>query len=75
MKQLYRHLVAVALMMLTVQGKSQDIHFSQIFETPILRNPSLAGLFNGDMRVQSVYRTQRGCIPLDTPVRSEYRHQ
>ena len=38
--------------------KSQDIHFSQIFETPILRNPSLAGLFTGDARIQSVYRTQ-----------------
>ncbi len=37
---------------------SQDIHFSQIFETPLLRNPSLAGLFSGDIRVQSVYRTQ-----------------
>lgn len=58
MKYLYRHLIAVAFIMLSVQGKSQDIHFSQIFETPILRNPSLAGLFSGDMRVQSVYRTQ-----------------
>ena len=37
---------------------SQDIHFSQIFETPLLRNPSLAGLFAGDVRVQSVYRSQ-----------------
>jgi type IX secretion system PorP/SprF family membrane protein len=38
--------------------KSQDIHFSQVFETPLLRNPSLAGIFSGDVRVQSVYRTQ-----------------
>jgi type IX secretion system PorP/SprF family membrane protein len=37
---------------------AQDIHFSQIFETPLLRNPSLAGLFNGDIRLQTVYRTQ-----------------
>ena len=36
----------------------QDIHFSQIFETPLLRNPALAGLFSGDIRVQSVYRSQ-----------------
>ena len=36
----------------------QDIHFSQIFETPIIRNPALAGLFAGDVRIQSVYRTQ-----------------
>lgn len=37
---------------------AQDIHFSQIFETPLLRNPALAGLFSGDLRVQSVYRSQ-----------------
>lgn len=37
---------------------SQDIHFSQFFETPLWRNPSLAGIFTGDIRVQAVYRDQ-----------------
>src|SRR5579871_2190773 len=37
---------------------AQDIHFSQFFETPLLRNPSLAGIFSGDMRLQTVYRNQ-----------------
>lgn len=37
---------------------AQDIHFSQFFEAPLLRNPSLAGIFNGDVRVQGVYRDQ-----------------
>ncbi|HYM94920.1 MAG TPA: PorP/SprF family type IX secretion system membrane protein [Chitinophagaceae bacterium] len=46
-----------------IQGGSsllyaQDIHFSQFFETPLLRNPSLAGIFTGDIRVQAVYRGQ-----------------
>ena len=36
----------------------QDIHFSQFFEAPLLRNPSLAGLFEGDYRTQAVYRDQ-----------------
>ena len=36
----------------------QDIHFSQFFEAPLLRNPSLAGIFSGDIRVQGVYRDQ-----------------
>jgi type IX secretion system PorP/SprF family membrane protein len=36
----------------------QDIHFSQFFEAPLLRNPSLAGIFTGDVRVQLVYRDQ-----------------
>ena len=36
----------------------QDIHFSQFFETPLLRNPGLAGIFTGDYRLQAVYRDQ-----------------
>lgn len=40
------------------QVNAQDIHFSQFFETPLLRNPALAGIFSGDIRVQAVYRSQ-----------------
>jgi type IX secretion system PorP/SprF family membrane protein len=39
-------------------GFAQDIHFSQFFEAPLLRNPALAGIFSGDVRLQTVYRTQ-----------------
>lgn len=45
-------------MYLIQSALSQDIHFSQFFEAPLLRNPSLAGIFNGDIRVQGVYRDQ-----------------
>jgi type IX secretion system PorP/SprF family membrane protein len=41
---------------------AQDPHFSQFFEAPLLRNPSLAGLFAGDVRVQGVYRNQWGSV-------------
>lgn len=37
---------------------AQDIHFSQFFEAPLLRNPSLAGIFKGDLRFQAVFRQQ-----------------
>jgi len=37
---------------------AQDLHFSQFFEAPLLRNPSLAGIFTGDYRIQGVYRDQ-----------------
>ena len=37
---------------------AQDIHLSQFFEAPLWRNPSLAGIFNGDLRFQGVYRSQ-----------------
>jgi type IX secretion system PorP/SprF family membrane protein len=40
----------------------QDIHLSQFFEAPLWRNPSLAGLFQGDLRFQGVYRTQWGSV-------------
>ena len=43
---------------LYLTGFSQDIHFSQFFETPLLRNPALAGIFSGDLRIQGVYRNQ-----------------
>lgn len=42
--------------------QAQDPHFSQFFEAPLLRNPSLAGIFDGDIRVQGVYRTQWGTV-------------
>src|SRR6478752_7014494 len=40
------------------KAKAQDIHFSQFYEAPLLRNPSLAGIFTGDIRAQIVYRDQ-----------------
>ena len=49
---------AVMLLVGTMPAKAQDIHFSQFFETPLLRNPSLAGIFKGDVRAQMVYRSQ-----------------
>ena len=56
-KIIHQHLV-VAILLCSLQGSAQDIHFSQIFETPLLRNPALAGLFTGDVRIQTVYRSQ-----------------
>lgn len=41
-----------------ITASSQDVHFSQFFEAPLWRNPSLAGIFTGDVRVQAVYRDQ-----------------
>ncbi len=50
--------IIVLAFMLSMKGNGQDIHFSQFFEAPLWRNPSLAGIFNGDVRVQAVYRDQ-----------------
>ncbi len=53
-----KYLIILCFSLYTTISFGQDIHFSQIFETPLLRNPALAGLFSGDVRVQTVYRSQ-----------------
>lgn len=59
MKTVSRNLLWVILIMVAAQKThSQDIHFSQFNEAPLLRNPALAGVFTGDLRLQAVYRTQ-----------------
>ena len=63
--------------LLTVNSvTAQDIHFSQFSETPILRNPALAGIFNGDIRVQAVYRNQWNLVTVPyqtTSLNGEYK--
>ena len=44
------------------EAAAQDIHFSQFYETSILRNPGLIGLFNGDYKVSANYRNQWNSI-------------
>ena len=68
MKTTIRQLLVVSMIVCTLQGTSQDIHFSQIFETPLLRNPALAGIFSGDVRIQTVYRSQWNSVT--TPYRT-----
>jgi len=41
---------------------AQDFTFSQFYEQPLLRNPALAGVFTGDLRVSVAYRDQWGSI-------------
>lgn len=63
MKKLYRKLFFLACsLQLTALSFSQDIHFSQFFEAPLYRNPALAGIVNGDYRIQTVYRSQWNSI-------------
>jgi type IX secretion system PorP/SprF family membrane protein len=63
LRQLYKIAVVpllyiVLLMNIGHYASAQDLHFSQFFETPILRNPSLSGIFPGDIRAQLVHRNQ-----------------
>jgi type IX secretion system PorP/SprF family membrane protein len=51
-------LLLVCSLQLAACSFSQDVHFSQFFEAPLYRNPALAGIINGDVRVQTIYRSQ-----------------
>jgi type IX secretion system PorP/SprF family membrane protein len=61
-KLLLKYYLLFIAIFIAVNSFGQDIHFSQIFETPLLRNPALTGLFKGDLRMQTVYRSQWNTI-------------
>ena len=63
MKKLYSLVFAVAMVPGFLKTcYSQDFTFSQFYEQPLLRNPALAGIFTGDLRVSMAYRDQWGSI-------------
>ncbi len=69
-------LAVIAVFFLAKDTRAQDIHFSQFFETPLLRNPALAGIFSGDFRVQAVYRNQWNSVTVPyqtTSLNTEYK--
>lgn len=44
--------------MLCLNLSAQDIHFSDFYSSPLNLNPSLAGLYRGNLRVNAIYRDQ-----------------
>ena len=51
-------MIITCLLLAVVKLYSQDITFSQFYENPLLRNPALAGIFEGDVRVEGTFRNQ-----------------
>jgi type IX secretion system PorP/SprF family membrane protein len=71
-----KYLFFIFILLLWNRASAQDIHFSQFSETPLLRNPALAGIFSGDLRIQGVYRNQWNSVtvPYQTSsVNAEYK--
>jgi type IX secretion system PorP/SprF family membrane protein len=62
--------LASLFLLAVTSSRAQDIHFSQFYETSILRNPALMGTFVGDYKVAAVYRSQWSSIskPFQTGV-------
>lgn len=55
-----RNLLSLAgiFVLLSMGLKAQDAYFSQYYASPLTLNPSLAGLFDGNYRINGVYRDQ-----------------
>lgn len=45
-----------------ISSAAQDLNFSQFHELPLLRNPALAGIYTGDFRATSAFRSQWGSV-------------
>jgi type IX secretion system PorP/SprF family membrane protein len=59
MKKLKRTgLSVLVLLTASLYTCGQDLTFSQFYEKPLLRNPALAGVFNGDLRISGAFRNQ-----------------
>ena len=58
-----KQFICLCCLLLTLaSARAQDLHFSQFYEAPLQRNPALAGIFTGDIRVQALYRDQWNSI-------------
>ena len=61
--KLLQYSISGAILLFAKNIYAQDLHFSQFYEAPLIRNPALAGLFDGDVNVQLVYRNQWARLP------------
>lgn len=53
-----RWAIAGLMLLFGMNAFCQDLTFSQFYEQPLLRNPALAGVFTGDVRIAGVHRSQ-----------------
>jgi type IX secretion system PorP/SprF family membrane protein len=58
MKKIIKTQLLFCFLLIVSFANSQDINFSQFYELPLLRNPALAGIFAGDVRVTTAFRSQ-----------------
>lgn len=55
----------IIVSMFVIPTFGQDIHFSQYYHAFPLTNPALTGVFNGDIRLSGVYRSQWNSVPVN----------
>lgn len=52
------------LLLLSINGLAQDIHFSQFYNAPLQTNPARTGIFGGDVRFVGNFRQQWASVPV-----------
>jgi len=50
--------IILSICLLALQSFCQDLHFSQFYDMPLLRNPGLSGVFTGQFQASTIYRNQ-----------------
>ncbi len=60
MKKLFNNIIFSLLLAMAghFMASAQDIHFSEFYETSIINNPGLTGIFSEDYKVTFLYRSQ-----------------
>lgn len=62
-----KYLLFTFLLVFVAKSYSQDLHYTQFYNTPMNYNPSLTGIYNGDQRYMVSVRDQwRALIPYFT---------
>ncbi|MFZ4561089.1 MAG: PorP/SprF family type IX secretion system membrane protein [Saprospiraceae bacterium] len=56
---------ATALMMVGTRVSAQDIHFTQFYAAPMNISPALTGIFAGESRLMTNFRSQWHSVPVD----------
>ncbi|MCC7244698.1 MAG: PorP/SprF family type IX secretion system membrane protein [Saprospiraceae bacterium] len=61
---MHKLIPAFALVLFSLRLAAQDLHFSQFNLNPLRQNPALAGVFRGNWRLSTHYRSQWQSIPV-----------
>lgn len=57
-----KRISTILLLLISTRLLAQDLNFSQFYELPLLRNPALAGIYDGDYRATAGFRSQWGSV-------------
>ncbi|MFD1255497.1 PorP/SprF family type IX secretion system membrane protein [Mucilaginibacter terrae] len=63
MKKISYCFLSVVITLLAFTATAQDHQYSQFFNSPVYLNPALNGQFEGDLRMNMIYRNQWSTLP------------